>query len=62
MTVATVSEKSGKINFSRSENSQVLGKKSGKMLVLVKVSEKSGNFVGFVGKVKCCAFKIPWKT
>ena len=33
-------------------------KRSGKILVLVKVSEKSGNFVWFVGEVKCLAFKI----
>ena len=56
--VAMVTEKSGKNkNFSRSGNLQ----KSRKISVLVKVSEKSGNFVftlpqGFVKIIKTFSF------
>ena len=46
LRLATVREKLGKIkNFSRSGKSQGICKRSGKISVLVKVSEKSGNFV-----------------
>jgi len=48
--------------FQGQETAGEFCKKSGKILVLVKVSEKSGNFVGFVGQVKCHTFKILWKT
>ena len=60
--VATVSEKSGKTKIFQGQGKvREFCKKSGKILVLVKVSEKSGNFVfrlpeGFLKFMKTFSF------